>query len=198
MTSGYLQSDDSDTVISTHGSESESTVSIAPPAPPVNSPDTMSEVGGVQAFDFAQMFEKLGEGSDVPTPPSSTSSSFEGKARMRGPVRSELSLHKQLFKQLPPPARKKKITRNRTEAGHSSTRKKKHSNTSPPDEHVHEHSTWMAFALEDLDRALKRLAVGAKDEHKINDSKTVEEYYSENLADQINKAEMLFDSKYLK
>lgn len=44
---------------------------------------------------------------------------------------------------------------------------------------------------------LKRLAMLAKDEHKKDSSKSVEQYYSERLAELIKDAELEFDGSAL-
>ena len=197
MTSGEGQSGDCDTAICTPGSENESVASPPPPAPPANSPQTMSEAGGVGSLDLAMANAMLGEGAGGdPTPPPSE---VDGKAHLRDDVRSDMPLLKQLFKQPPKPVKmgKMKVTRRLLEAANPSLRKSKHKNTSPPNEHTHEASIWHEIAIEDVTNAIKRMGTAAKDMHKLDDSKTVEEYYSETLADIINKGEIKFDPKYL-
>ena len=117
-----------------------------------------------------------------------------GKAHLRGNVRSDVPLLKQLFKMPPKPTKKKlKVTKGRADT----TKAIKSNNTSPPSEHIHEHSTWVNVAVEDITRGLKRLAEAASDLHKIDDSKTIEEYYSEILANVVKEADVKFDPKYL-
>lgn len=64
-------------------------------------------------------------------------------------------------------------------------------------EHVHEGSTWVNLAMEDVARGLERLAMAAKDLNKIESSKSVEEYYNEMLAEVLKAAQIQFDLKYL-
>lgn len=49
------------------------------------------------------------------------------------------------------------------------------------------------MAEEDVENALKRLAMAAKDEHERDPSKTVKQYYSEALAKIIKDGEIEFD-----
>lgn len=56
----------------------------------------------------------------------------------------------------------------------------------------------MNFAIEDIERGLKRLIVAAKDLRKMDDSKSVEGYYSEAIAGILEKSELKFDPKHLK
>jgi hypothetical protein len=61
-----------------------------------------------------------------------------------------------------------------------------------------EASTWGQLAIEDMENALKRLVMLAKDEHAADQSKSVEAYYSEYLAKIIKEAEIEFDLNYMK
>ncbi|KAK4498268.1 hypothetical protein PRZ48_010926 [Zasmidium cellare] len=56
-----------------------------------------------------------------------------------------------------------------------------------------EASTWAALAKEDVENALKRLAMAAKDEHENDPTKSVQQYYSESLSKIIKDAEIEFD-----
>ncbi|KAK4574240.1 hypothetical protein LTR86_002001 [Recurvomyces mirabilis] len=60
-----------------------------------------------------------------------------------------------------------------------------------------EHSTWAGVAEEDVTSGLKRLTMLAKDENKLNPSKSVSEYFSERLAKLIKDAEPDFNPKAL-
>lgn len=63
-----------------------------------------------------------------------------------------------------------------------------------PDKKVFpEFTTWDAFAEEDVASGLQRLAMLAKDLHKVDNTKTVREYYSERLAVILKAAEIDFD-----
>ena len=168
------------------------------PGAPVNSPETQSiasDAGGLQLDDAN---EKLQNMPATVTPPASEGDDSKGKARLRAPVRKDVPLLNQLFKAAPRPVRKKvKVTRRRLDVNNATTSEPKKSDKTPPEYHVHEHSTWLNMALEDVARGLKRLARAAKDENLIDDSKTVEEHYSENLAKEIKEVEIEFDLKYL-
>lgn len=68
----------------------------------------------------------------------------------------------------------------------------------PPNEHVHEHSDWEELASEDLNLALRRAQQYAEDMVKKNPGKTLEEFYSEKVAEAINKGGLKFDKTLLK
>jgi hypothetical protein len=130
----------------------------------------------------------------------------EGKAHLRVPVRSDIPLLRQLFKAPPKLQRKAKRGWKRAKkvvgvdvASRSSTPKPKKGDhdVSPPNEHVHEHSVWEDVAREDLNNAINRTKQYALDMVRINDARAVEDYYSELLADAVNKGDLKFDKKYL-
>ena len=60
-----------------------------------------------------------------------------------------------------------------------------------------EHSTWATVVEEDVKIALSRCAVLARDEHQKDDSKSVQQYYSERLASLLKEAEVEFDPQYM-
>ncbi|KAF2722319.1 hypothetical protein K431DRAFT_46414 [Polychaeton citri CBS 116435] len=60
-----------------------------------------------------------------------------------------------------------------------------------------EYSTWEQIATEDVGQALMRLAMLAKDEHKRDGSRSIEDIYSAHLARLIQDAEIAFDPKHL-
>lgn len=62
---------------------------------------------------------------------------------------------------------------------------------------VLEYNTWGPVAEEDTERALKRMAMLARDEHQKDPQFTVEEYYSMRLAKLIEEAEISFDATHL-
>ncbi|QIW98877.1 hypothetical protein AMS68_004395 [Peltaster fructicola] len=65
-------------------------------------------------------------------------------------------------------------------------------------QHIYEHSSWAEIAEEDVVRALARMAMLAKDEHKENNFKQpVSHYYSTRMARLLRAGEIEFDSKYL-
>lgn len=195
-------------------SEPTTTFMVAPPVVPANTPATQSVVEGMTLLDLnnahdtlAQLSDDQGLGtSEASNPPSSPTaerigsvgSADEGKARLRRPVRSDVSLLTQLFK-APPSKMKKELKRakNAVVDRASTPKPKKDHDVSPPNEHVHEHSVWEDVAKEDLQRGLERAAQYAKDMVRINDSKNAEEYFSELLAEAIKGGDMKFDTKYL-
>lgn len=61
-----------------------------------------------------------------------------------------------------------------------------------------EFTTWGPVAEEDTSRALKRMAMLARDEHTKDPRRSVEEYYSERLARLIEEAEVEFDATHLR
>ncbi|KAK1022374.1 hypothetical protein LTR33_018260 [Friedmanniomyces endolithicus] len=65
--------------------------------------------------------------------------------------------------------------------------------TPPTKDLFPEHSNWANVAEEDVVSGLKRLAMLARDEHKVDPSKTVEQIYSERLAKLIKANELQFD-----
>lgn len=62
---------------------------------------------------------------------------------------------------------------------------------------VLEYSAWGPIAEEDTERALKRMAMLARDEHKADPQHSVKEYYSMRLAKLIEEAEVEFDASKL-
>ena len=60
-----------------------------------------------------------------------------------------------------------------------------------------EYNNWSPVAEEDTERALKRMAMLARDEHQKDPKHSVEEYYSMRLAKLIEEAEIAFDATHL-
>lgn len=60
-----------------------------------------------------------------------------------------------------------------------------------------EQSTWAQDAEDDVSKALMRLAMLARDEHKKEPGRTVKQLYSERLARLIKEAEIGFDETYV-
>ena len=124
-------------------------------------------------------------------------------------MRSELPLLNQLFKAAPSkPAKggssrkKGKVVTRRGGLGtevpeEESENRGRDGGPSPPEEHVHEGNTWMQVAVEDLENALKRLTQAARDIQRQDDSRPVEQVYSEKLAEVIKRGKMAFDRKAL-
>lgn len=71
------------------------------------------------------------------------------------------------------------------------------SDTEPGVGQTFEYSAWGPVAEEDTERALKRMAMLARDEHKQNPEHSVKEYYSMRLAKLIEEAEVEFDASHL-
>lgn len=69
---------------------------------------------------------------------------------------------------------------------------------SSPGQHFGEHSNWGSVAEEDVEAALQRLAMLARDDHKDDGSKSVEQHYSERLTVLLKKAEIEYDASTLK
>ncbi|KJX93984.1 hypothetical protein TI39_contig4229g00004 [Zymoseptoria brevis] len=61
-----------------------------------------------------------------------------------------------------------------------------------------EASNWAREAIEDLENALARMAMLAKDEHAVDNSKSVKELYSAHLAQVIKDGEIEFDLNFMK
>lgn len=174
------------------------------PPPPYNTPENQSVAGDPEATNLYQanaQLRAINLGITVPSPPITEADANadadtleEGKAHLRTRVRSDVPLLQQLFKR-PPKIGKRvrsKVTR-KAFAGPSTPKASDH-NGIP---HFHEHTTWTNVAKEDIERGLQRLATAARDEHQIDGSKTVQDYYSEKLAEVIKRAEIKFDVTYL-
>ena len=140
----------------------------------------------------------------------------EGKAHLRALVREDAELGHQLFKS---PERKRPLPKHellrkygaRTDRSITPTRLSvvtaaaaaataattAATPTTAPKPGVLEYTTWGPVAEEDTERALKRMAMLARDEHQKDPSFTVEEYYSMRLAKLIEEAEISFDATHL-
>jgi hypothetical protein len=141
--------------------------------------------------------------SEISNPPTEDGrDTSEGKAHLRGPIRSDLPLRNQLFK-TPPKLDKKTRRKSKMakkviiDSNRSSTPKQTKGSLTPPTEHVHEHSVWGDVAREDLANVLVRAKQYAEDMHENDSSKSKEDYYSELLAAVIKKGPLEFDTKYL-
>lgn len=135
----------------------------------------------------------------------------EGKAHLRALVREDAELGRQLFKS---PERKRPLSKHellkkygaRTDRSITPTRLSvvtaaaaatAATTAATPKPGVLEYTTWGPVAEEDTERALKRMAMLARDEHQKDPSFTVEEYYSMRLAKLIEEAEISFDATHL-
>lgn len=165
------------------------------PGPPVNSPATQSLAGDIGAVNLAYADEQQNFVPGGPTPPTSVADPIEGKAHLRARVRGDVPLLQQLFKRPPKLVKKvRKVTRKALGGATEPSLEPKNENGT---DHFHEYATWVSLAKEDISRGLERLARAAKDLHKIDESVSVEQYYSENLAEVLKEAEIKFDPKYL-
>lgn len=145
----------------------------------------------------------------------------EGKAHLRALVREDAELGRQLFKS---PERKRPLSKHellrkygaRTDRSITPTRLSfvtaaavastttaaataaaATAAATTPKPGVLEYTTWGPVAEEDTERALKRMAMLARDEHQKDPSFSVEEYYSMRLAKLIEEAEISFDATHL-
>jgi len=139
----------------------------------------------------------------------------EGKAHLRALVREDAELGRQLFKS---PERKRPLPKHEllrkygaridrsatptrlsfvTAVATTATTANATTTAAAPKPGVPEYTTWGPVAEEDTERALKRMAMLARDEHQLDPSLTVEEYYSMRLAKLIEEAEISFDATHL-
>jgi hypothetical protein len=134
----------------------------------------------------------------------------EGKAHLRAQLREDAGLGRQLFKS---PERKRALPKHellrkygaRTDRSITPTRlsvvtaaaANAAATAATTKSGVFEFTTWGPVAEEDTERALKRMAMLARDEHQKDPQFTVEEYYSMRLAKLIEEAEVSFDATHL-
>lgn len=184
----------------------ESTLSLNYPGPPLNSPENQSLAGdqpdplarGLGNMNLSNIDAKLHFMPGVlTTPPASDVASehhHSGKAHMGVHVR-DFGLAQ------PKPRRISALTSGILQAERERDMKTPTPNkgkSSPPDRsEFMEHSIWEGIAEEDVEQALKRLAMLARDEFKKDQSKSVGRYYSERLAKLIKGAEIKFDDDAL-
>ncbi|TKA74078.1 hypothetical protein B0A55_05229 [Friedmanniomyces simplex] len=182
----------------------ESTPSRDYPAPPLNSPMTMSEVGDRELPNADSLADKLqampNNFADV-TPPTSIRDD-KGKTLLYHGVEVKDFGHWHD----PPRAlryRVKMLTAKRVERVERIPRwerdstptpaKARGTKTPPTKDLFPEHSNWANVAEEDVMVGLKRLTMLARDEHKVDPTKTIEQIYSERLAKLIRESELQFD-----
>ena len=227
-TGGRPRSDSDTTVITEVTQETvESNRSFNYPNPPINTPYTRSEVnpcqlaptcchgavltdtvqiGELPLVDSDALLAKLGQMVTV-TPPSSVneikgkhhnvfiSSASSGKA--------QASMFENVSSEQPP------LTSTPTVAAYNETNDTHDLATPTPDHHTEddyfgdgpvfpEASAWEGFAEEDVEKGLQRLAMLAKDLHKVDNTKTAEQHYNERLSKILKEAEFQFDASKLK
>ncbi|GAB1726862.1 hypothetical protein NU195Hw_Modified_36t1 [Hortaea werneckii] len=171
MSTGGRPRSDSDTTVITEVTQEtvESNRSFNYPNPPINTPYTRSEIGELPLVDSDALLAKLGQMVTV-TPPSSV---------------------------------------NEIKAAYNETNDTHDLATPTPDHHTEddyfgdgpvfpEASAWEGFAEEDVEKGLQRLAMLAKDLHKVDNTKTAEQHYNERLSKILKEAEFQFDASKLK
>ncbi|KAI7102321.1 hypothetical protein KC343_g13658 [Hortaea werneckii] len=171
MSTGGRPRSDSDTTVITEVTQEtvESNRSFNYPNPPINTPYTRSEIGELPLVNSDALFAKLGQMVTV-TPPSSV---------------------------------------NEIKAAYNDTNDTHDLATPTPDHHTEddyfgdgpvfpEASAWEGFAEEDVEKGLQRLAMLAKDLHKVDNTKTAEQHYNERLSKILKEAEFQFDASKLK
>ena len=224
-TSHRLKRTASQETLATTISDVSSSPSLIYPNAPLNTPATQS-VAGDDAMSTAADLEILTDRLQRSTPPISPISPSsgpgeadldspsgsgegdndsdpfkEGKAHLRAHVREDAELGRQLFKS---PERKRALPKHELLKKYAGVTDRSITPTrlsfvtaaaaAPP---TFEHTTWGPVAEEDTERALKRMAMLARDEHQKDPRHTVEEYYSMRLAKLIEEAEISFDATHL-
>lgn len=215
-TSHQLKRTPSQETLATTMSDISSTPSLLYPNAPLNTPATQS-IAGDEAMSTAADLKNLADRLEHTTPPSSpitgaskSTSSVEdedsdpckeGKAHLRAHVHEDTQLSKQLFKT---PERKRPIAKHELLRKYATPTDRSVTPTrlsfvtaaaaAPP---TFEYNSWGPVAEEDTERALKRMAMLARDEHMKDPRYTIEEYYSMRLAKLIEEAEISFDATHL-
>jgi hypothetical protein len=191
-------------------SDASSMLSLNYPNAPLNTPATQSMAGDEpmsNAADLKVLTDRLehttvspstgegeGEGEEDPFK--------EGKAHLRTHVREDADLSRQLFKspESKRPVPKHELLRKYGGAADRSvtpTRLRMETAAAAAAPPTFEYDTWSPIAEEDTERALKRMAMLARDEHSKDPRHTVVEYYSMRLAKLIDEAEVAFDATHL-
>ncbi|KAI7530321.1 hypothetical protein KC331_g14730 [Hortaea werneckii] len=209
VSTGGRPRSDSDTTVMTEVTQEtvESNRSINYPNPPINTPYTRSEIGELPLVDSDVLLAKLGQMATV-TPPSSTDE-VKGKQNI-GQVSSESSENLQASMLEIVSIEQPRLTSIPTVAAAYNDANDTHDLATPtPDHHTEndyfgdgpvfpEASAWEGFAEEDVEKGLQRLAMLAKDLHKVDNTKTAEQHYSERLSRILKEAEFQFDASKLK
>ncbi|GAB1735322.1 hypothetical protein NU219Hw_g2961t1 [Hortaea werneckii] len=206
-TVGRPRSDSDTTVITEVTQETvESSSSINYPNPPLNTPYTRSEIGELPLVDSDVLLAKLGQMVTV-TPPSSPGE-IKGKHNI-GQVSSASSENLQASMFGIVSSEQAPLTNIPTVAAYNDANDTHDLATPTPDHHTEndyfgdgpvfpEASAWEGFAEEDVEKGLQRLAMLAKDLHKVDNTKTAEQHYSERLSKILKEAEFQFDPSKLK
>lgn len=213
-TSHQLRRTPSQETLATTMSDVSSSPSLLYPNAPLNTPATQS-IAGDEAMSTAADMKNLADRLERTTPPVSpitgeSSNSVEGedsdpfkegKTHLRAHVREDTELSKQLFKS---PERKRPIAKHELLRKYAPVTDRSITPTrlsfvtaaaaAPP---TFEYTSWGPVAEEDTERALKRMAMLARDEHTKDPRHTIEEYYSMRLAKLIEEAEISFDATHL-
>ncbi|KAK3067277.1 hypothetical protein LTR53_015942 [Teratosphaeriaceae sp. CCFEE 6253] len=214
---GRLRRTDSQETLLTSITEVESvqsTPSLNYPAPPLNSPMTMSEVGDRETPDPDSLASKLqsmpSNLADV-TPPKSQRDDDEGKqprhpgnmakdsAQIHGPPLATQYRVQTLIRR--PVERTDHLSR-APERDATPTPAKTRGPMTPHGALSRglfpEHTTWAQVAEEDVVLGLKRLAMAARDEELIDPSKPAEQIYNERLIRLLRAAEFKVDLSALR
>lgn len=215
-TSHQLKRSISQETLATTMSDVSSTPSLVYPNAPLNTPATQS-VAGDDAMSTAADIDILADRLQRTTPPVSPTGPSsglgegdedpfkEGKAHLRAHVREDAELSRQLFKS---PGRKRPVPKHELLRKYAAAADRSITPTrlsfvtaaaaADATSLTFEYNTWGPVAEEDTERALKRMAMLARDEHQKDPRHTVEEYYSMRLAKLIEEAEIAFDATHLR
>ncbi|KAI6794458.1 hypothetical protein KC332_g16930 [Hortaea werneckii] len=209
MSTGGRPRSDSDTTVITEVTQEtvESNRSINYPNPPINTPYTRSEIGDLDLMaDLDDLIARLGQMADE-TPPSSVNE-VKGKHDIVL-ISSASSGHSPASMFEIASSEQSPLTSIPTVAACNDAMDTHDLATPTPDHHTEndyfgdgpvfpEASAWEGFAEEDVEKGLQRLAMLAKDLHKVDNTKTAEQHYSERLSKILKEAEFQFDASKLK
>ncbi|KAI6796133.1 hypothetical protein KC363_g4767 [Hortaea werneckii] len=227
MSTGGRPRSDSDTTVITEVTQDtvESNRSINYPNPPINTPYTRSEIGGMDLMDdlsarvekmnanLDDLIARLGQMNDE-SPPSSVND-VKGKHDIvlissASSGHSPASMFEIASSEQPPLTSTPTVALCNDAIKVCNDAMEEHGLATPtPDHHTKndyfgdgpvfpEASAWEGFAEEDVEKGLQRLAMLAKDLHKVDNSKTAEQHYSERLSKILKEAEFQFDASKLK
>ncbi|KAI7275987.1 hypothetical protein KC345_g6854 [Hortaea werneckii] len=208
MSTGGRPCSDSDTTVITEVTQEtvESTRSINYPNPPINTPYTRSEIGELPVVNSDALLAKLGQMVIVTPPPSINEvkgKPYIGQVSSASSGNPQASILEIVSSEQPP------LTSIPTIAAYNDTNDTHDLATPTPGHHTEddyfgdgpvfpEASAWEGFAEEDVEKGLQRLAMLAKDLHKVDSTKTAEQHYSERLSKILKEAEFQFDPSMLK